>query len=107
MKSDSTKGKTVAVLAYFLVIGWFLALILNQKKRTALGTFHLRQALGIMSLAGLVFIVAGYFKLAALAIPAGFLAAVLLISGIFSAISGKLKPVPLVGKKFQEWFKSL
>ena len=45
-KNDN--AKLVAILSYITLIGWIVALILNQQKKTPLGSFHVRQALMIM-----------------------------------------------------------
>ena len=42
------QSKTVAILSYITPIGWVIALILNQSKKTELGSFHIRQALLLM-----------------------------------------------------------
>ncbi len=45
-------GKTVAILSYCTLIGFIIALVLNgeQKNKSELGVFHIRQALGIFLL---------------------------------------------------------
>ena len=47
------QSKLVAILSYITFIGWIIALVLNQSKKTELGSFHVRQALLIM-IAGIV-----------------------------------------------------
>lgn len=46
----SGEDKTVAIVAYLSLIGFIVALILHNQpgKKTVLGSFHLRQGLGIM-----------------------------------------------------------
>ena len=39
------QSKVVAIVSYITIIGWIIALILNQSKKTELGSFHVRQAL--------------------------------------------------------------
>ena len=43
VKEDST----VAILSYITIIGFIVAIILHGNKKTSLGSFHLRQALGL------------------------------------------------------------
>jgi len=100
--------KVIAILAYVTFIGWIVALVLNSSKKSELATFHLRQSLGIILLAlvsGFAFIVP---LLGWLVGWAGYiLTFVLWIIGLISAVNGEQKEVPVLGDKFQEWFKGL
>jgi uncharacterized membrane protein len=98
----------VSAIAYLTLVGWFIAIFFLNKPKDPLADFHIRQALGINLLllaCGIVFIipvlgwVVGAFGY--------FLALVLWILGIISAIRGEEKEVPLLGEKFQEWFQGL
>ena len=101
-------GKAIAVISYFTVIGWVIALILHSGNKTRLGAFHLRQTLGLMILIVLVgisgyilyFIPLGWMVRAALNI--GLL--VFWVMGLVAAVSGEEKPLPIVGSSFQKWF---
>ena len=42
------EDKTVAILAYITLVGFIIAIVLHGQKKTALGTYHLRQALGLI-----------------------------------------------------------
>ena len=42
-----SEDKTVAILSYVTFIGFIVAVILHGNKKTRLGSFHLRQALGL------------------------------------------------------------
>ena len=60
--SQSTSGtdlKVVALVSYLTIIGWIVALILNSNNKSDLGSFHVRQSLGII-LTGFVL---GFVKL--------------------------------------------
>ncbi len=48
METTSDNGKTVAIIAYITLIGWIIALVMNNGNKTALGSYHVRQSLGIM-----------------------------------------------------------
>jgi uncharacterized membrane protein len=107
------EDKTVGILAYITLIGFIVALVLNQNKQgeeKRFGAFHLRQALGLIICAIGVFIVFAIlstifmmisFSLLAIVsllstlIWLGFLA--LLIIGIINAANGTFKEVPLIG----------
>ena len=99
-------GKTVAILSYFWWIGLLIAFIMNNQKRTYLGTFHIRQAMGLSLLSFAIGLIAKYANgsIASILFMGLF---VLWVIGLLSAIKEEEKPVPLVGEKFQELFKTL
>ncbi len=107
--APATEDRTVAILSYLTIIGFIVALIMHSSKKTALGSFHLRQCLGMivtaiaLSIAGMVlaFIpIIGW--LAVLVAWLGFL--VLWVMGLIAAAGGEQKPVPVVGAHYQKWF---
>jgi len=99
-------GKTVAILSYFWWIGLLIAFIMNNQKRTYLGTFHIRQAMGLSLLSFAIGLIAKYVNgsIASILFMGLF---ILWVIGLLSAIKKEEKPVPLVGEKFQELFKTL
>ena len=93
-------GKGIAIISHLWWIGWIIALIMNNSNKTELGSFYIRQTLGIFLLSLLSFIpVIGWVI--------GLLALVFWVISIIGAIGGNQKPLPLIGDKFQEWFKSI
>jgi uncharacterized membrane protein len=107
--ASATEDKTVAILSYLTLIGFIVAIVMNSSKKTQLGAFHLRQALGIF-LTWLGVVVADFILifipilgwLAMFVLWISMLA--LLVMGFIGAIQGKMKPVPLVGSMYQKWF---
>lgn len=98
--SSGTDPKTVAIISYITIFGWIIALILNKPK-SEFATFHLRQMLGL-----LLFALVGSF-IPFVNVIVGLFVLVLWVMGLLSAVQGEMKPVPFVGDKFQEWFRSL
>lgn len=94
-------GKTVAIIAHLTLIGWIIALVMNNGNKTEIGSFYIRQVLGIMLL-GFVLGIIPVVNLIAWIVPF-----VLWIISLVGAFGGKQKPVLLVGDYFQDWFKSL
>src|SRR4051812_27953393 len=45
--ATATEDRTVAILSYLTVFGFIIAVVLNSSRKTQLGAFHLRQALGL------------------------------------------------------------
>lgn len=107
METTTDNGKTVAIIAYITLIGWIIALIMNNGNKTAIGSYHLRQSLGIICVGVILNILASIIGISIISwiVWAGVL--VLWILGILSAVQGEMKPVPVVGEKFQEWFKGI
>ncbi|MEM8524786.1 MAG: hypothetical protein AAGG68_09080 [Bacteroidota bacterium] len=103
---NQTSPKTIAIISYITIIGWMIALIMNNRERSSLGNFHVRQALGLH----LLFLVARmtpFILGGAISSILFFATLTLLIIGIMDAVNEKEKPLPIVGEAFQEWFKSV
>jgi len=81
--------------------------IMNNGNKTALGTYHVRQSLGIICVGVILNILASILDISIISwiVWAGVL--VLWVLGIMSAVQGEMKPVPVVGEKFQDWFKGI
>jgi len=105
----TTEDRTVAILAYITLIGFIVAIVMHGNKKTPLGSFHLRQALGLF-LTGLVcwpvnIILAFIPILGWLCILAIWVSLVVLwVIGLIAAASGEQKPVPVLGVNYQKWF---
>ena len=93
-------GKVVAIVSHLTLIGWIVALIMNQSNKTEIGTFYLRQNLGLLLFSFVAIIpVLGWII--------GLGVFILWVLSVINAVSGSLKPVPLLGEKFQEWFSMI
>ena len=107
--ASATEDRTVAILSYVTIIGFIIAIVMHSSKKTALGSFHLRQVLGLF-LTGVAFwpcaIILIFIPILGwLAILLGWLALVaLVIMGFIGAVTGQQKPVPVLGQHYQKWF---
>ena len=108
--SSSADGKTVGIVAYLWLVGWVIALILNNNDKTEFGGFHLRQALGIM----ILWIVIAVFNVILTIMDIPFIGWLLYIAifvlwilGIIGAVQGEKKLIPGLGAQFQDWFKGI
>lgn len=99
--SNPESGKTVAIIAHITLIGWIIAIIMNSSNKTELGSFYIRQVLGIF----LILFVISFIPV--LNFLGWLFGAILWIVSLIGAINGNQKPVFLVGETFQNWFKSL
>lgn len=107
--APATEDRTVAILAYITIIGFVIAIVMHNSKKTALGAFHLRQVLGLFVTGvafGICAIILAFIPILGwLAIFLGWLGLVaLLIMGLIGAATGQLKPVPVLGQHYQKWF---
>ena len=102
-KQVLSDGKNVAIIAHIWWIGWIIALIMNNgEKKTELGSFYIRQMLGLLLFSFLSWIPIPYFPFII-----GVAGLILWIMSLIGALSGEKKPVPIIGEQFQDWFKSL
>jgi len=100
------EDRTVAILAYITLIGFIIAIIMHGSKKTPLGSFHLRQALGLFLTGFCCWLVLLFIPVVGwILIPFVMLGIlVLVIMGLIAAVNGQRKPVPLLGEKYQQWF---
>ena len=104
--ASAKEDTTVALLAYITIIGFIIAIVMHGNKKTALGAYHLRQALGLF-LTGFVggFVLAVIPVVGWILIPFFWLTILIFaILGIVAAVGGKQKPLPVLGEKYQQWF---
>lgn len=109
MSEITEEGKLRAIIAHITIIGWIIAIVMNNEKKDEFASFYIRQTLGIFVLA-----IAVAFLSTVLIFIIPFLGVILylgilviLIMSLVWAISGEKKALPIVGDQFQEWFKSL
>ncbi|MBC7525574.1 MAG: hypothetical protein H7239_14205 [Flavobacterium sp.] len=106
-KEIINQGKSIAITSYILIVGVLIAVSMNSEKKNPFASFHIRQGLGLT----VTFIILGvsisYFESIMIAAPMWIFISVLTIYGIFTAAKGEITPLPLVGKLYQNWFKSI
>lgn len=108
MENNIEKGKTAAIASYILIIGVFIAMSMNSgEDKNSFASFHIRQALGL----SLTFISLGLiisnFDSPMISISMWVFLSVLWTYGIFTAINGETKPIPLLGNYFQKWLSNI
>jgi hypothetical protein len=99
--NNPDSGKTVAIIAHITFIGWIVAIVMNSSNKTELGSYYIRQTLGIWLLA----IVLSWIPI--VGCFAFIICLVLVVMSVINAANEKMVPTPLLGDYFQDWFKSL
>lgn len=107
MKNKIEEGKTAAITSYILIIGVFIAMSMNSENKNSFASFHIRQALGLSITFISLGLIISNFDSGMLSISMWIFVSVLWGYGIFSAINGETKPLPLLGDLFQKAFKSI
>lgn len=117
MEIQQDQGKTVAILSYITLIGLIIAFVLHNddKNKSELGAFHLRQAIGIfvsgiaLSLAQFIFVFIPFlgWLINAASIICMIALFVFWILGFISAINQEKKEVPFVGAFYQNLFSGI
>jgi uncharacterized membrane protein len=107
LEKDIEQGKTAAITSYIFGIGVLIAMSMNSEEKSDFASFHIRQGLGIT----LTFISLGLiispFDSFMISLPMWIFVSVLWGFGMFSAINGSTKPMPILGKFFQKYLKSI
>lgn len=89
-------AKVIAVVGYFTLIGWFIAMVLYGKHKSTFTSFHLRQSLGLIITGALLsFIPLIGWLLNILVCLAWFYS-------LYHAIAGHQQKAPLLGSFYQE-----
>ena len=101
------EGKTAAIISYFWLFGVIIAFYMNNEKRHAFASFHIRQSLGLWLTYMIIGYLQGFFDSLMISISFWIFFGILFIYGIYTAISGKAIPVPLIGKFYQNLFSNL
>jgi uncharacterized membrane protein len=108
MNHDIEKGKTAAITSYILIIGVFIAMSMNSgEEKNPYASFHIRQALGLSFIFISLGLIISNFDSPMISISMWISLSVLWTYGIFSAINGETKPIPLLGNYFQKWLENI
>lgn len=114
IEDNRSFDKTLGIVAYMTLIGWVVALVLNNEKKGAekqFAAFHLRQMLGLMILGFCTWIVQiplafipfiGW--LASFCLSLGLLA--LWIVCVIGAVNGEKKQIPVFSGMVDSLFKN-
>jgi uncharacterized membrane protein len=101
-------NKTLSIVSYITIIGWLVAYFSGKEKADDLLKYHLRQSLGLVITA---FVLGIILNIIVMIIPAlsflsfaSIIILVLLILGAINAANEVKKPLPVIGKAFENQF---
>ncbi len=100
-------GKTIGIIAYLTIIGFVIAIIMNNTQKSEYASFHIRQMLGLTLLSITLSLVSLTIDLGLIGTILGFFVLMLWVLGFVGAIQGEKKVVPVLGEQFQEWFRNI
>lgn len=103
--------KTQSILAYLGIL-WLVAYFVGKEQRNSLSSYHLKQGLGFFVIIILVNVVLNIIIMLvpALGTPLSLVSLaflILMIFGIINAANEVQKPLPLIGKLFENQFPFL
>lgn len=100
-------NKTLSIVSYITVFGWLISFVLGKDKPNSLLKYHLKQSLGLVIFTIILSIILNILlsvtKIGILAVF-GFIPLILMIIGIINAANEVEKPLPLIGKMFEDKF---
>lgn len=109
-KYFNMNSKTISILSYVTIIGWIIAYVKSKDLtvKNDLANYHLEQGLGFFLLTVVVNII---LSITIPILPVlsflnyiGLLLLILWVFGIINAANEQKKPIPVVGKMFENKF---
>ena len=101
-------NKTLSIVSYITLIGWLIAYLSGKEKANDLLKYHLKQAFGLLIVSIIVNVILSIVLTFIPALSAlsyiGILFFVLMILGIINAANEVKKPLPIIGKAFENQF---
>ncbi|PIQ15624.1 MAG: hypothetical protein COW67_07415 [Flavobacteriales bacterium CG18_big_fil_WC_8_21_14_2_50_32_9] len=115
--TQNDPGKTVAIISYITIIGFIIAIVMHNdnKNKSELGAFHIRQALGIfitgfsLMIVSLIFTnISGLNWIVAILAQISYIGLfVFWILGLIAAVNAEKKALPLIGDFYQNLLKGI
>lgn len=106
--AQHSESKNIAIIAYITIVGLIIAYIMNNDKKDVFASYHIKQSTGLaltaiaLGMIGLIPILGWIINILGI-----FVLFYMWIMGMMNAINGKEIPVPILGKKYKDWFKNM
>lgn len=103
-----SEGKTTAIIAYITIIGLIIAFVMNNDKKDPFAAYHIKQSLGLgltglaMGAIGIIPIIGWLINIIGI-----FVLLYMWVMSLLTALNNKQKPAPILGEKYEEWFKGI
>ncbi|HAY3540511.1 DUF4870 domain-containing protein [Elizabethkingia anophelis] len=100
-------NKTLSVISYITIIGWIVSFVMGKDNVNSLLKYHLRQSLGL-AIFSIILSIALQIIIGITGINIlwyiNVITTILIIIGIINAANEAEKPLPLIGKMFEDKF---
>ncbi|CAI9679543.1 import component protein [Elizabethkingia anophelis] len=100
-------NKTLSVISYITIIGWIVSFVMGKDNANSLLKYHLRQSLGL-AIFSIILSIALQIIIGITGINIlwyiNVITTILIIIGIINAANEAEKPLPLIGKMFEDKF---
>lgn len=104
----SSEEKSAGIITYLTIIGLIIGFVQNSSLKSEYVNFHIRQMIGLVCIMVASSIIAVIPILGWIVYLVGLIGGIVLwVMAIMGASNGEKKPVPLLGKQFQQWFASI
>ena len=92
----SKRAKVVAIMSYFTILGWVVAMIIYDKSHSSFASFHLRQSIGLIITGSILTLIplVGWLLDIGVIIAWGV--------GLYAAIREQEYKIPVVGEFYQK-----
>lgn len=98
-------NKTLSMISYITIIGWLIAYVVGKDRLDAFSKYHLRQSLGLVLISLVLNILSISVSVLGMVFDiVGILTLILMIIGIVNAANNQIKPLPFIGKFFEDKF---
>jgi uncharacterized membrane protein len=105
---NNEQDNSIAIISYLTLIGLVIAFVMNNEKKQPFARYHIRQSLGL-NVTGIALGLVNVIPILGwiISIIGVFVLIYMNIMGIINAVNRKEKPLPILGKQYEEWFKSV
>ena len=102
------EAKKTAIISYITIIGLIIAFVMNNDKKLDFASYHIRQSVGLCA-TGLALAVIGIIPFIGWLINffGIFVLIYMWVVALMNAVNEKEKPAPILGKKYEDWFKGI
>lgn len=107
MDKTQEPNKTIALTSYILIVGVVIAMSMNGDAKNQFAAFHIRQSAGLSILFISLGLLVSPFDQWWITASMYVAVSVLWMYGMFTAASGIMKPVPLIGNFIQKALKTI